>query len=129
MRTVPVTDEMVESYSTTEEKAVKRVFKDAPDMETEPCEAVVHRDQVDGKTAVVSVPWQPDEADLEALLAGGTIMLSTWGGLPAHRLDVVPGTPAPLPAVILPLPDPPAPEPAPELPEFIPADDIAEEDR
>lgn len=108
MRTVPVSDEMLVQYHQPGEKAVRRTFKDAPSMETEPCEAVVHRDIVDQKTAVVTVPWQPDEADLELLLAGGTIMLSTWGGLPAHRLDVVSttGTPAPLPPVAMPLPSP-----------------------
>lgn len=106
MRTVPVTDEMLAQYHQPGEKAVKRTFKDAPEMETEPCEAVVHRDELDGKTAIVTVPWVPDEADLEALLAGGVIMLSTWGGLPAHRLDVVTGVPAPQPAVVLPLPSP-----------------------
>lgn len=108
MRTAKVTDEMVQRYSTDKERAVKRVFMDTPDLETEPCEAVVHRDTHDGKTAVVSVPWVPDEEELAALADGAVIMLSTWGGLPAHRLDVVPGIPAPVPPRLMPVPSPPA---------------------
>jgi hypothetical protein len=29
-----------------------------------------------------------DEIELAALAHGGTIWLSTWGGLPAHQLEV-----------------------------------------
>lgn len=89
MRTVPVTDAMLERYHSPTERAVRRTFKDSPDMETDPCEAVVHRDPGDGITAIVTVPWELTAEEAEALIGGGTIMLSTWGGLPPHRLDVV----------------------------------------
>lgn len=90
MKTVPVTDELLEKYHQPGERAVKRVFMDAPDMETEPCEAVVHRDTHDGQTAVVTVPRQLSEAEIADLRSnGGLITLSCWGGLPPHRLDVV----------------------------------------
>lgn len=113
MKPTPVTPEMVERYSTAKERAVVRVFKDAPEMETEPCEAVVHRDTEDGVTAVVTVPWVPDAEDLAALADGAVIMLSTWGGLPAHRLDVVPGIPVRTPEQV---PVPPlAEEPSPGI--------------
>lgn len=91
MRTVPVTEAMRARYDQPGERAVTRVFKDSPEMETQPCEAVVHRDTDDGKTAVVVVPWQLSKAEIASLRSnGGIIMLSTWGGLPPHRLDVAP---------------------------------------
>lgn len=89
MKTVPVTDEMLAKYHRPGERAVKRVFKDAPEMETEACEAVVHRDTDDGVSAVVVVPWQLSEEEIADLRSnGGLIMLSAWGGLLPHRLDV-----------------------------------------
>lgn len=39
---------------------------------------------------VVRVGWRPNEVDLAHLARGGTIWLSTWGGLPMHRLEVQP---------------------------------------
>ena len=43
-----------------------------------------------GDQLVVRVAWKPEPDDLEALAAGGTIWLSTWGGLPPHMLEVQP---------------------------------------
>jgi hypothetical protein len=37
------------------------------------------------------VPWQPNEVDLARLAHGGTIWLTTLGGLPPHRIDVLGG--------------------------------------
>lgn len=37
---------------------------------------------------VVRVPWKPDEIDLAHLAKGGTLWVSTWGGLPPHMLEV-----------------------------------------
>lgn len=88
MRLGPVTDRMVEALSSPMERAVRRIFKDAPSMETEPCEAVISRD-ADGVTAVVTVPWVLEPGEAEAIIGGGVIHLTTWGGLPPHRLDVV----------------------------------------
>lgn len=36
----------------------------------------------------VHVPYQLDEIELAHLAQGGTLWLSTWGGLPIHRLEV-----------------------------------------
>lgn len=36
----------------------------------------------------VRVAWKPNEVDLAHLARGGTIWLSTWGGLPPHMLEV-----------------------------------------
>ena len=48
------------------------------------------KDPADLGVACVRVAWRPDEADVAALAAGGTIWLSTWGGLPPHMLEVQP---------------------------------------
>lgn len=39
-------------------------------------------------TPVVRVPFTLDDEDREAIAGGGTIWLSTWGGLPPHTLEV-----------------------------------------
>lgn len=55
-----------------------------------PCPALVT--QVDdtevGGGVVVRVPWQLDEIELAHLARGGTLWLSTFGGLPPHSLEV-----------------------------------------
>lgn len=54
-----------------------------------PCPGIATRVIEDGhEFHVVRVAWKPDEVDLAHLAHGGTIWLSTWGGLPAHRLEV-----------------------------------------
>lgn len=47
-------------------------------------------------TLVTRVPWELTEIELMHLAKGGTLWLSTWGGLPPHMLHVQPphGTPA-----------------------------------
>lgn len=55
----------------------------------EPCPSIVTDDQLGnlfGK--VVRVPWVLDEIELVHLAKGGTLWLSTWGGLPMHQLEV-----------------------------------------
>ena len=55
----------------------------------EPCRAIVtHTVEDDRHFDVVRVPWKPDEIELAHLARGGTIWLSTWGGLPPHMLEV-----------------------------------------
>lgn len=39
---------------------------------------------------VVRVPWQLTADEIATLAAGGTIWLSTWGGLPPHQVEVAP---------------------------------------
>lgn len=52
-----------------------------------PCPALVTRDPERG-TMIVRVPFTLDEIELAGLAQGGTIWLSTWGGLPIHMLEV-----------------------------------------
>jgi ligand-binding sensor domain-containing protein len=50
------------------------------------CAAIVTEPK-DGEV-VVRVAWKPNEIELAHLARGGTIWLSTWGGLPPHMLEV-----------------------------------------
>lgn len=59
------------------------------DAGVEPCDALVTDDQLgDQFGKVVRVPWRLDEIELAHLANGGTLWLSTWGGLPMHMLEV-----------------------------------------
>jgi len=62
----------------------------APDgmADCEPCRAIITTEP-DG-SQVVRVPWKPNEIELAQLAQGGTLWLSTWGGLPPHMLEVQP---------------------------------------
>jgi hypothetical protein len=52
-----------------------------------PCPALAHEAH---EGLVIRVAWQLDEIELAHLAKGGTLWLSTWGGLPIHLLEVVP---------------------------------------
>lgn len=56
-----------------------------------PCVAVVTYGPGGDERPVVRAPWKPDEIEMAHLVAGGTIWLSCWGGLPPHSLEVQPG--------------------------------------
>ena len=57
----------------------------------EPCAAII-TDDTDLTTYgfVVRTPWTLSEIDLVDLAKGGTLWLSTWGGLPPHMIEVQP---------------------------------------
>ena len=61
----------------------------------EPAMALVTKatEEADFGMQVVRVAWKPTEEDLLNLAAGGTVWLSTWGGLPMHMLEVQPPWP------------------------------------
>ncbi len=52
----------------------------------EPCPAIVTDGDQFGP--VVRVAWTLSEIELAHLARGGTLWLSTWGGLPMHMLEV-----------------------------------------
>lgn len=55
-----------------------------------PCPALAGLTEMDGHLVqIVHVPYELDEIELAALAQGGTLWLTTWGGLPVHRLEVV----------------------------------------
>jgi hypothetical protein len=57
--------------------------EEGPDVE--PCPAVV---AIEDEVTVIRVAWELDEIDLAHLARGGTLWLTTWGGLPVHKLEV-----------------------------------------
>lgn len=64
------------------------VMNKPPDLDNcEDCGAIATHTE-DG--LVIRVAWKPDEVELAQLAKGGTIWLSTWGGLPPHMLEVQP---------------------------------------
>jgi hypothetical protein len=54
-----------------------------------PCPALLACD-VHRNTHMVHVAWQLNELELAALAQGGTLWLTTWGGLPIHSIEVTP---------------------------------------
>jgi len=63
----------------------------ADDPDTSPCPAIITTvPDPFGKVGptVVRVPWELSEIELMHLAKGGTLWLSTWGGLPPHMLEV-----------------------------------------
>lgn len=75
-------DPKVCTFTTPDERAVG--IKPAVGIVTQPT------DPADLGVACVRVAWKPDEVDMANLIHGGTIWLSTWGGLPPHMLEVQP---------------------------------------
>lgn len=62
---------------------------EAPDVI--PCPALITFP--DGQpTPVVRVAFELDEIELAHLARGGTLWLSTWGGLPIHMMEVQPAS-------------------------------------
>ena len=63
----------------------------ADDPTFEPCPALITTEPDNHGVVggvVVRVPWQLTEIELVHLAKGGTLWLSTWGGLPPHALEV-----------------------------------------
>lgn len=53
-----------------------------------PCPALITHDPTRGGQVIVRVPFELDEIELMHLARGGTLWLSTWGGLPIHMMEV-----------------------------------------
>jgi len=63
----------------------------ADDPDTTPCPAILTEvEDPHGVVGshVVRVAWELSEIELMHLVKGGTLWLSTWGGLPPHMLEV-----------------------------------------
>lgn len=75
------------AYWADQYEAAPITMKAPPGMDNcSDCMAVATSDE-DGNV-VIRVAWKPDEIELAHLAQGGTIWLSTWGGLPPHILEV-----------------------------------------
>lgn len=76
--------------------ASPRVAMMAAPEDMENCDACMAVITETGDDVVVRVPWELDEIELAHLAQGGTLWLSTWGGLPPHMLEVqAPENPGP----------------------------------
>ena len=87
----PITDNDLAYWGV--DRSRMRIFT-APaeiDAGVEPCAGIVTPSDDDFGQAV-RVPWVLDEIELAHLARGGTLWLSTWGGLPMHMLEVQPPT-------------------------------------
>lgn len=90
MNPAPVTDEMVTRFGSPLEAAVKRTFVGEAGTNVAPCDGVVERAS-DGVTAVVRIPMHLEPGELTALLNGGTVWVSMWGGVSPFAVEVVSG--------------------------------------
>lgn len=70
------------TFTTPDERAVG--IEPAVGVVTQP------QDAADLGVPCVRVAWKPNEVEMGQLIQGGTIWLSTWGGLPPHMLEVQP---------------------------------------
>lgn len=86
MRPRAITDADLEYWSSLNPRPVTMTGPGEVDAGIEPCPALVTDGDQFGQ--VVRVPWELDEIELAALAKGGTLWLSTWGGLPVHMLEV-----------------------------------------
>lgn len=97
MQPRPITDRDVHHWSGYGDVQVA-VFTTPEEIEAgvTPCEGIITPPQDDGFGNAVRVPWVLSEIELMHLAQGGTLWLSTWGGLPMHSLEVQePDTPVP----------------------------------
>lgn len=54
-----------------------------------PCPALLTTEIREGREGlIVRVPFELDEIEVMHLAKGGTLWLSTWGGLPIHMVEV-----------------------------------------
>src|SRR5205085_9985647 len=87
----PVTTDDIAHWVNRDGHAIGPILIGGPEEgpDVTPCPAIIGTEHVgEHIVRVVHVPWQLDEIELAALAQGGTLWLTTWGGLPVHRLEV-----------------------------------------
>lgn len=87
MNPVRATDEQAAYWCLRDMSSQRSVVIGGPEEGPDviPCPALVASD-----ANMVHVAYQLDEIELAALARGGTLWLTTWGGLPIHLVEVVP---------------------------------------
>ncbi len=93
MRPVTANEDQIAYWANADDIEVERQVviggpEEAPDVI--PCPALITSTSVG---PVVRVAFELDEIEVAALAQGGTLWLSTWGGLPIHMIEVQPPTP------------------------------------
>lgn len=86
MRPRPVTDADLRYWRELNPRPATFSGPGEVDAAIEPCPGVVTDGDEFGP--VVRVAWELDEIELAHLARGGTLWLSTWGGLPIHMMEV-----------------------------------------
>lgn len=77
------------AYWADQMDAAPITMKAPPGMDDcDDCSAIVTTN--DRGERVIRTAWKPEPEDLAHLANGGTVWLSTWGGLPPHMLEVAP---------------------------------------
>lgn len=91
MRPVEATDEQVAYWADRDGVDPMRVVMGGPEEGPDviPCPCLVSADPSSGR--LVHVAFELDEIEVAQLIHGGTLWLSTWGGLPVHLVEVVGG--------------------------------------
>lgn len=84
------TDEQIAYWSDFDAKVATFSAPEEREVGIEPALGIITQpqDALDLGVPCVRVAWKPNEVDLAHLARGGTIWLSTWGGLPPHMLEV-----------------------------------------
>lgn len=99
----PITEADAEAWSSDDVVVVRAVRYAADIPNSEPVDGLQTLEPFDPATVprdaagrpiegalVVRVAWTLNEIDLMHLATGGTLWLSTWGGLPPHAIHVEP---------------------------------------
>lgn len=84
------TDDHIGYWSDFDAKVATFTAPQEQEVGIEPALGIITQpqDALDLGVPCVRVAWKPSEIDLAHLARGGTIWLSTWGGLPPHMLEV-----------------------------------------
>jgi len=86
MRPRPITEADMTYWGDQNPRPVLLTGPGEIEARIEPCPGIVTDGDEFG--SVVRVPWTLDEIELAHLAQGGTLWLSTWGGLPVHMMEV-----------------------------------------
>ncbi len=83
---IPATDEQVAYWEDRDGAPAARLVIGGPEEGSDviPCPALIVPD-----ARMYHVALQLDEIEVARLAQGGTLWLSTWGGLPVHLIEVV----------------------------------------
>jgi hypothetical protein len=88
MKPRPITDTDLAYWADQNPRPLTFTAPDEIEAGIEPCPGLITDGDEFGPVARVA--WQLDEIDVAHLANGGTLWLSTWGGLPVHMIEVQP---------------------------------------
>lgn len=91
MRPRPPTNHDLDHWATEDGNRPEAFVIGGPEEGPEviPCPTLVGVDEQFAGARVFHVPYVLDEIEVAALAHGGTLWLTTYGGLPIHRVEIV----------------------------------------